>query len=192
MHLNDFKYCHLTFVILFIKYSYLKEIIFTQLYGFKWLMIILSKWLNSFIWSINGTYFSSVHKWVLPIRVWMNLGIMAMKGYSTLYKAPELELHHQMGFCLIPRILIERRGVPFCRGVVDVFYSPNWQSKKIKNKWLKLCLLMKERRFKFSKNLCRKMIGELFGMIQSLGVYTKINWNPTFFIFFSLWVGEEG
>ena len=33
--LNGFKYCYLTLVILFIKYSYVIQTICSQLYGFK-------------------------------------------------------------------------------------------------------------------------------------------------------------
>ena len=33
---------------------------------------------------------------VLPLRVKVDLGVMAMKEYSTLPKAWELDLHHQM------------------------------------------------------------------------------------------------
>ena len=43
-------------VILFIKYSYVIQIICHQLYGFKLLLIIiLSKLLNSSVWPLHGT-----------------------------------------------------------------------------------------------------------------------------------------
>ena len=36
----------------------------------------------------------------------MDLGVIAMKGYSTFSKAPELESHHQTQFSIISRTLI--------------------------------------------------------------------------------------
>ena len=51
---------------------------------------------------------------------------MALKGYSTFPKAPEvLEPHHQIVLCHIQ----DTRwwGVlPLCRGAVGIFYSPSW------------------------------------------------------------------
>ena len=35
----------------------------------------------------------------LPLRVTMDLGVMAMKGYSTFPEPPELEPHHQLALC---------------------------------------------------------------------------------------------
>ena len=32
-------------------------------------------------------------KHVLPLRVWVELGVMVMKGYFTLFRSLELELH---------------------------------------------------------------------------------------------------
>ena len=53
--LNGFKYSYLTLVILLMKYSYIIWIICTQSYYFKYLIItILSTWLNSSVWSIDG------------------------------------------------------------------------------------------------------------------------------------------
>ena len=40
---------------------------------------------------------------VLPLRVKVDPGVMAMKAYSTLLKPPELEPHHQMQFTVIPK-----------------------------------------------------------------------------------------
>ena len=34
----------------------------------------------------------------------MDLGLMAMKGYSTLPRSPELKPHHQIQFNIIPRM----------------------------------------------------------------------------------------
>ena len=36
------------------------------------------------------------------LQVRENLGLMAMKGYFTLLRVPELETHHQMQFTVIP------------------------------------------------------------------------------------------
>ena len=44
---------------------------------------------------------------VLPLWVRVDLGVMAMKVYSTYLRAPELEPHHQMQFSVIPRTLTE-------------------------------------------------------------------------------------
>ena len=40
---------------------------------------------------------------MLPLRVRVDLGVMAMKGYSTFPRALELEPHHQMQFNVMPR-----------------------------------------------------------------------------------------
>ena len=42
---------------------------------------------------------------VLPLWVRVDLEVMAIKGYSTLPKAPELELNHQMQYSIISRTL---------------------------------------------------------------------------------------
>ena len=53
--LNGLKYCYLTLIILFIKYSYQIQTC-TQLYGFKSLIIIIpSKKLNISIWALDRT-----------------------------------------------------------------------------------------------------------------------------------------
>ena len=52
--LDGFKYCYLTLVILFIKSSYLIHTSCPQLYGFKQLIIIIRKRLNSSVWPIDG------------------------------------------------------------------------------------------------------------------------------------------
>ena len=55
----------------------------TPLIVFKWLIIIIifSNWLNSSIWSIDGIQSSSTN------QGWMEIGVMAMKGYFTFCKA---------------------------------------------------------------------------------------------------------
>ena len=49
---------------------------------------------------------------IIPLQVRVDLEIMAMKGYSTLPRSPELEPHHQMHFIVIPRIPQFGRGAP--------------------------------------------------------------------------------
>ena len=39
---------------------------------------------------------------ILPFWITVNLGAMAMKGYSTFHRSPELEPHHKMQFSVIP------------------------------------------------------------------------------------------
>ena len=41
---------------------------------------------------------------ILPLWFRLDLGVMAMKGYFTLPRAPELESHHHIQFSVIPRI----------------------------------------------------------------------------------------
>ena len=41
-------------------------------------------------------------KQVLPLQFRVDLGVMAMKRYSTFFKSPELEPHFQMQFSVIP------------------------------------------------------------------------------------------
>ena len=42
-------------------------------------------------------------KQVLLLQVRVDLGVMKMKGYSTLLRSLELKFHYQMQFCVIPR-----------------------------------------------------------------------------------------
>ena len=62
-------------------------------------------------------------KQILPIWVWVNLGVMVMKGFSTFPKA--IESYHQMVEChvqdthLVGLLLIYRH-------TVGVFYCSNW------------------------------------------------------------------
>ena len=90
MILNGFKYCYLTPIIISLFF------ICTQLNGLK-----TSNWLNSSIWPINGSYQA------LQFPIWVDLGIMAMKGYFTFSKAPRLEPHYDMQFSIKARTLIE-------------------------------------------------------------------------------------
>ena len=63
--------------------------------------------------------FYLTHRWnrnrYYPFQVWVDLGIMAMKGYSTYLKSPKLKPHHQMQFNVISRTLIHGGGLPLCR-----------------------------------------------------------------------------
>ena len=63
IQLNGFKYCYVTPMILSIKYFCLIQIMCSQLYCFKWLIIIiiLSKWLNSSVWPIDRTIAGTIH-----------------------------------------------------------------------------------------------------------------------------------
>ena len=61
---------------------------------------------------------------MLPLRTIVDLGMMAMKGYSAFLKAPALlEAHHQIALCHISRTLTV--GLPLCRDEASVFYSPS-------------------------------------------------------------------
>ena len=64
---------------------------------------------------------------MLPLRARVDLGAMAMKGYSTFPKAPALpELHHQTVYCHFQDTHSRGEGVlPLCRETVGVFYNPN-------------------------------------------------------------------
>ena len=69
---------------------------------------------------------------VLPLRDRMDLGAIAVKGYSAFPKTPALlEPHHQTVYCHIQDIHWVGWGfLPLCRGAVNVFYSPSRLSKK--------------------------------------------------------------
>ena len=49
---------------------------------------------------------------VLPLQVWKNLGVMGVKGYSTLPKSPELKSNYQLQFSVF---LVEGGVFLFCR-----------------------------------------------------------------------------
>ena len=92
-----------------------------QLYNFKLFIItILIKWLNSFIWSFDGI-----------LRGTTNAGQSGpgSNGKEQLLhipKAPGLEPHHQMQFQIKLQILIGGGGgriLPHCRGEVSIFYN---------------------------------------------------------------------
>ena len=53
---------------------------------------------------------------------------MAMKGYSSFPKAPELlELHYQIVYCHIQDTFVG--DLPLCIEAIGVYYSPSWLGK---------------------------------------------------------------
>ena len=60
------------------------------------------KWVNISMWPWQ----------VLPLRNRVNLGVMAMKAYSTFPKALELESHYQMQFIFISSEHVEAGVLP--------------------------------------------------------------------------------
>ena len=61
---------------------------------------------------------------VLPLRVRMDLGAMAMKGHSAFPKSPTLlEPHHQIGLCRNQDTM--GLFLPLCTDAVGIFYSPS-------------------------------------------------------------------
>ena len=76
--------------------------------------------MNSFIWPIDRILTGTT----TPGQ--SELGVIAMKEYSTFPKAPGLELDHQIQFSVISRTLVGGKGTfPFTE-MASVFYSPNW------------------------------------------------------------------
>ena len=62
-----------------------------------------------------------IHRWD-PNRV--DLGVIAMKGYSPSSKTLGLEPHNQMQYSVIPKTHVEE-VLHVCRDAVGIFYSPN-------------------------------------------------------------------
>ena len=65
---------------------------------------------------------------MLPYRARVDLGAMAIKGYSAFPKAPaSLDRHHEIVYCYIQDTRWGWGGgfLPLCRGAVGVFYSPS-------------------------------------------------------------------
>ena len=54
-------------------------------------------------------------KQILPSQSRVDLGVMAMKRYSTLSKSLKLELNNQMQFSVIPRTPFLVVALPHCR-----------------------------------------------------------------------------
>ena len=88
-----------------------------QIFWFKTIQFRLSMQSVLFNWSIEPYQMQ-------PFRVWVDMGVMAMKGCSAFPKAPaSLEPHHQIIYC---HIQDTRWGgvLPLCRGAVGIFFSP--------------------------------------------------------------------
>ena len=68
----------------------------------------------------------------------MDLGVITMKKYSKIPRAPELKLHQQMQFSVIPKILNERFVVRLSgrdKVTLQVNFS-DWKTVKLKsNSW---------------------------------------------------------
>ena len=71
---------------------------------------------------------------MLPLWIRVNLGIMAMKGFFTFPKAPELKLHHFRQFSFISRTLVGWGFDP--SAVLQLIYSTDtsWLSWR-KHEW---------------------------------------------------------
>ena len=67
-------------------------------------------------------YFS--HKGDLLPLVKVDMGVMAVKEYSTLLMSPELELHYQMQFSVIPRLLFFVGSLTSLQGIQPAFIRP--------------------------------------------------------------------
>ena len=61
-------------------------------------------------------------KQVLPLRIRVNVEVMAFKEYFILSRSPELEPHHQMQFSVMPEYLFLDVVLPFFR------VSPIWKT----------------------------------------------------------------
>ena len=53
----------------------------------------------------------------------MDLGVMAMKEYSTFPKALRLEFHHQLQFSVISSTFVGKEVFALHRDLVRIFYS---------------------------------------------------------------------
>ena len=70
---------------------------------------------------------------MLPLQARVNLGAMAMKGYSAFPKAPAiLEPRHQIASCHF-QDTHWGGSYPLCKEAVGVFYSPSWLCQQKKN-----------------------------------------------------------
>ena len=62
--------------------------------------------------------------WALRQQIWVDMGVMAMKGYSILLRASELEPYHQMQFSFLPKTPPFGRSYPFAGGLTGCW--SNW------------------------------------------------------------------
>ena len=51
-------------------------------------------------------------------------GVMAIKGFSTLLRAPELESYNQIHFSVIPTTFFWRGRLLLSKGILFVYYNP--------------------------------------------------------------------
>ena len=73
----------------------------------------------------------------------MDLGVVAMIGYSTLLRYPELDLHYQMQFSIMLRTLLLGASYPFAGDTISVctaqpdrvliFLLLNWKTNEKAN-----------------------------------------------------------
>ena len=64
------------------------------------------------------------HKQALPVQVRVELEVIAMKGYSTLNKSPELEPRHQNQSSVIPRTTFCKRSHTLQHKVESEYSKP--------------------------------------------------------------------
>ena len=95
---------------------------------------------------------------VLPLGLRVDLGVMAMEGYSAFPKAPALmEPHHQVVYSVISRALVVRI-LPLSRDAVGVFYN---------------CSRLDFAKFKLNLTFVQIFIGSFLLKIRIYTVYTK-------------------
>ena len=74
---------------------------------------------------------------MLPLQARVDLGVIAVKEYSTFYKSPRLEPCHQMVQCQIQDTHWEGGVLPsHCRDALHVFYSPSQLGSLLREKIL--------------------------------------------------------
>ena len=70
----------------------------------NWIGIIIKQIYDLIIWDPN--YWQ-----VLPFQIWVDLGVMTMKMYTTFLRYPELWPHHQIQFTVRPKSPLFRYGI---------------------------------------------------------------------------------
>ena len=65
-----------------------------KLYSFMGSDLIIIIFKQSYLWNLNKE---------LPLRVTVDLGVMATKSYSLLFKASQMKFHHRKQFSVIRR-----------------------------------------------------------------------------------------
>ena len=98
-----------------------------MLNSFKLLtIIILSKRLNSSIWLIDGTLTGTTN---------LDLGVMAVKGYSTFMNTPGLEHQYLIHFGDIPKTLAGR-VLSLCRVAISICWKSDARTKYWPWNWI--------------------------------------------------------